>query len=322
MSAGKPLLSIRDLSIDYYTLSGIIHAVRRVDLELCSAESLCIVGESGSGKSTLGVALSLALPPNAIVKSGSIVYSDIDLLRARRDIINKIKGREITMIFQDPLATFSPLHTIGEHLEDIAISKLRVSRRDASNIVIDVLKKVRMPDVDRVLKSYPHELSGGMLQRAAIGAAILTKPKIIVADEPTSMLDATIQAQILSLLKELVKSEGMSLVLITHNLGVALRVCEKTAIMYAGVIVEDGGTLDIIKEPLHPYTRSLLAAIPRSSHRVSRIVHIQGEPLDPRLEVSGCPFADRCPSARGECSESVKYVRIGDRRVYCNLYSR
>ena len=322
MSAGKPLLSIRGLSIDYYTLNGIIHAVRRVDLELYSAEPLCIVGESGSGKSTLGAALTLSLPPNAVVKSGSIVYSDIDLLRARRDIINKIKGREITMIFQDPLATFSPLHTIGEHLEDIAISKLGVSRRDASKIVVDVLKKVRMPDVERVLKSYPHELSGGMLQRAAIGAAILTKPKIIVADEPTSMLDATIQAQILSLLKELVKSEGMSLVLITHNLGVALRVCEKTAIMYAGVIVEYGGTLDIIKEPLHPYTRSLLAAIPRSSHRASRIAHIQGEPLDPRLEVSGCPFADKCPSARGECFKSVNYVRIGDRMVYCNLYSR
>jgi len=322
MSTSKPLLSIRGLSIDYYTLSGIIHAVRRVDLELCSGESLCIVGESGSGKSTLGVALSLALPLNAVVKSGSIIYNDIDLLRARRDVINKIKGREITMIFQDPLATFSPLHTIGEHLEDIAISKLGVSKREASNIVVDVLKKVRMPDVDRVLKSYPHELSGGMLQRAAIGAAILTKPKIIVADEPTSMLDATIQAQILSLLKELVRSEGTSLVLITHNLGVALRVCEKTAIMYAGVIVEDGSTLDIIKEPLHPYTKSLLAAIPRSSHRVSRIIHIQGEPLDPRLEVSGCPFANRCPSARNKCFESVDYVKIGDRRVYCNLYSR
>ncbi len=321
MGVDKPLLLVRDLSIDYYTLSGVIHAVRKVDLELCSGESLCIVGESGSGKSTLGVALSLTLPPNAVVKSGSIVYSDIDLLRAHRDLIDKIRGKEITMIFQDPLATFSPLHTIGEHLEDIAMSKLGVSRREVSSLVIDVLKKVRMPDIDRVLKSYPHELSGGMLQRAAIGAALLTKPKIIIADEPTSMLDATIQAQILSLLRDLVSSEGVSLILITHNLGVALRVCEKTAIMYAGVIVEDGRILDIIRKPLHPYTKSLLAAIPRSSHRVSRIVHTPGEPLDPRLEVPGCPFISRCPSARDKCSESVNYVKIGDRRVYCNLYS-
>jgi oligopeptide/dipeptide ABC transporter ATP-binding protein len=226
------------------------------------------------------------------------------------------------MIFQDPLATFSPLHTIGEHLKDIAISKLGVSRGEASDLVIEVLRKVRMPDIDRVLKSYPHELSGGMLQRAAIACALLTKPKIVVADEPTSMLDATIQAQILSLLNELIRSENMSLIMITHNLGVALKVCEKSIIMYAGMVVEEGGTMEIIREPLHPYTKSLIAAIPRNPHKIAKVAHITGEPLDPRLEISGCPFANRCSSAKGECMRNVSYVKIGDRKVYCNLYTR
>jgi oligopeptide/dipeptide ABC transporter ATP-binding protein len=316
------LLSVHNLAIDYYTLNGIIHAVRRAELELCNGETLCIVGESGSGKSTLGVAIALALPLNAIVKSGSIIYNGIDLLKANRNTVERIRGREITMVFQDPLATFSPLHTIGEVLEDIAISKLGVTKREAKKIVSEVLKKVRMPDVDRVLKSYPHELSGGMLQRAAIAAAILTKPRVIVADEPTSMLDVTIQAQILSLLEDIVRSDGASLVMITHHLGVAQRICEKTVVMYAGVVVEEGSTVDLVNTPLHPYTKSLLKAIPRESHKKARVVHIPGDPLDPRLEVLGCPFATRCPHTSNRCFNDVEYIEIGNRRVYCNIYSK
>ena len=194
-------------------------------------------------------------------------------------------------------------------------------RDEARSLVAETLKKVRMPDVNRVFRSYPHELSGGMLQRAAIAAALLAKPKILIADEPTSMLDATIQVQILKLLTDLVKSERVSLIMITHNLGVAYRVCEQSAIMYAGVIVEEGLTAEIIKNPLHPYTKSLVEAIPRVSHRISRIRHVPGEPIDPRLDVSGCPFANRCPSVMDECSSTVKYVNVEGRRVFCNLYS-
>jgi oligopeptide/dipeptide ABC transporter ATP-binding protein len=285
-----------------------------------SGETLCIVGESGSGKSTLALAISMSLPPNAVIERGDIIYSDISLIRSDKKLIDKIKGRDITMIFQDPFATFSPLHTIGEHLLDIAQYKLGIDRKNAQELINNVLRKVGFTDIERVLRSYPHEMSGGMLQRAAIAASLLVKPKILVADEPTTMLDATIQYQIINLLKNIVDSEGLTLILVTHNLGIASMICERTMVMYAGVIVEDGETRDIIREPLHPYTRGLIDSIPRTSHYKSRVKPIPGEPLDPRIQIQGCPFFNRCPYAVDDCLKNVGYTIYHNRKIYCRLY--
>ena len=317
---GRKLLEVHNLVIDYYTLTGVIHAVRGVDLDLYEGEALCIVGESGCGKSTLGSALALILPPNAVIKNGSIIYNGIDLLKSGRDVVEKIRGREISMIFQDPLATFSPLHTVGEILEDIAIQKLGMAREEARKTAIEIIKSVRIADVERIMKSYPHELSGGMLQRIAIAAALLVKPRILIADEPTTMLDATIQLQILNLLEEVRKISSISLVLITHNINVARRMCEKVVVMYAGKIVEEGDTEKVLVEPLHPYTQLLLKAIPRAPHRIAKVVHIVGEIPDPRNEIVGCPFTNRCPKVLDKCFKEVGYATIDKHKVLCNLY--
>jgi len=317
---GRKLLEVHNLVIDYYTLTGVIHAVRGVDLDLYEGEALCIVGESGCGKSTLGSALALILPPNAVIKNGSIIYNGIDLLKSDRDVVEKIRGREISMIFQDPLATFSPLHTVGEILEDIAIQKLGMAREEARKTAIEIIKSVRIADVERIMKSYPHELSGGMLQRIAIAAALLVKPRILIADEPTTMLDATIQLQILNLLEEVRKISSISLVLITHNINVARRMCEKVVVMYAGKIVEEGDTEKVLVEPLHPYTQLLLKAIPRAPHRIAKVVHIVGEIPDPRNEIVGCPFANRCPKVLDKCFKEIGYATIDKHKVLCNLY--
>jgi oligopeptide/dipeptide ABC transporter ATP-binding protein len=318
----KKLLEIHNLVIDYYTVTDVIHAVRGVDLDLYEGEALCIVGESGCGKSTLGSALALMLPPNAIVRSGSIIYNGIDLLKAGRDVVEKIRGREISMVFQDPLATFSPLHTVGEVLEDIAIHKLGVPKEEAKKIAIEALKNVRIVDVERVLKSYPHELSGGMLQRIAIAAALLVKPRVLIADEPTTMLDATIQLQILDLLEEIMRMSRISLVLITHNINVARKICERVVVMYAGKVVEEGDTEKLLAEPLHPYTQLLLKAIPRAPHRIAKVMRIPGEVPDPRNDIAGCPFANRCPNIFDRCFKEVDYVAIDNRKVLCNLYRK
>lgn len=225
------------------------------------------------------------------------------------------------MIFQDPVSVFSPLHTVGEHLMDL-VRNLRGFRDKeyAAKYILDVFKKLRLPDPDRVFRSYPHELSGGMLQRIALTAVLIAKPRILLADEPTTMLDATIQVQILRLLKELVQNENLALVMVTHNFGVAKEICKRVIVMYAGVVVEEGETEDIIENPLHPYTQGLIRAIPRTTHRVSRINHIPGEPPDPRREFEGCPFAERCLYVNEVCKNWRRLVNVGSRRVRCRLY--
>ncbi|MEM1610333.1 MAG: ABC transporter ATP-binding protein [Sulfolobales archaeon] len=298
-----------------------IRAVRGVSFKVFSGDTLCIVGESGSGKSTLISALALSLPPNAVIERGDIIYLGIDLLRSKREIIEKIRGREIIMIFQDPVSVFSPLHTVGEHLLDLA-KNLRGFRNkeEALKYILDVFTKLRLPDPFRILRSYPHELSGGMLQRVALASVLIAKPKILLADEPTTMLDATIQLQILRLLKDLVNNENLTLIMVTHNFGVAREICKKTFVMYAGIVLEEGYTEDVIKRPLHPYTQSLIKAIPRTTHHIGRIRHIPGEPPDLRKTFEGCPFVERCEYMDEKCKTWRELVNVGNRKVYCKLY--
>lgn len=319
----EELLKISNLTIHYYTANGIIKAVRNVSLEVDAGDSLCIVGESGSGKSTLGLAISLSLPKNAIVVSGSILYRGVDLLKLPAPEITKYRGKEISMIFQDPATTFNPLFTVGEHLIDILRHHFSMTREEATKRAIELLRMVQLPDQSRVLRAYPHELSGGMLQRVAIAAALSTNPRILIADEPTTMLDVTTQAQILDLINSLKQELNLTLILITHNLGIANEVCSRTAVMYAGTLLEEGPTEEVVLNPLHPYTTKLVKAVPTITKTQGRLIHIPGTLPDLRNPPIGCPFVERCEFTKPECSSSPpKYVNVNKvRRVACVLYS-
>jgi len=320
-----PVLKLEDLVIKYYTLSGIVHAVRGVSFEVNCRESVCLVGESGSGKSTVGLAIAHALPPNARV-SGRILFKGEDVTRLNGKRLSKFVGREVTIIFQDPAATFNPLFTIGEQLMDVLRTHKGGKERDEEELrreAIELLGRVGLPDPERVFKSYPHELSGGMLQRASIAVALSPNPSLLVADEPTTMLDVTLQAQILDLLTRLKEELGLSMLFITHNLGVAAEVCDRVVILYAGKVLEVGSVEEVLLNPLHPYTRKLLECVPRAFKSVGRLKHIPGSLPDPRRPPPGCPFQPRCDEALPECSASMpplREVRPGH-LVACHKYS-
>lgn len=321
---GDSILHINDLYVEYYTPEGVIRAVKGVSLTLCKGESLCIVGESGSGKSTIGLAVVRALPPNARIVKGEIQYSGIDILKlSEEEMSRNVRGREISIVFQDPSAMFNPLFTIGEVLSDVIATHLGIKdRRRIYEHGVSMLKLVELPDPERVFNSYPHELSGGMLQRAAIAIAISSNPKVLIADEPTTMLDVTIQAQILELFKKLRKELSLSMIFITHNLGVAAEVCDRIIVMYAGSLFEEGSVEDILTSPMHPYTKKLLECIPRTSRRVSRLKFIPGSLPDLRTPIAGCPFAPRCDLAMDICRKSAPQIaRFGyNHRVACHLH--
>jgi len=322
LSEGK-LLKVSNLSVHYHTVEGVLKALRNVSLEVDTSDSLCVVGESGSGKSTLGLAISLSLPKNAVVASGTILYKGKDLLKLTPAEARKYRGREISMIFQDPATTFNPLFTVGEHLTDILRYHFSMSKEEAVSRAVELLKMVQLPDQLRILRAYPHELSGGMLQRVAIAAALSTNPKILIADEPTTMLDVTTQAQILNLVNSLKRELNLTLILITHNLGIASEVCSRTAVMYAGFLVEEGLTEEVILDPLHPYTAKLVKAVPTITKTQGKLSYIPGTLPDLRNPPVGCPFVDRCESALPKCRTSLpNYSYVGDgRRVACFLYS-
>lgn len=321
--AGEGILQINDLYVEYYTPEGVISAVKGVSLTLCKGESLCIVGESGSGKSTVGLAIVRALPSNARIAKGEIRYNGIDILKlSEEEMSRNVRGREISIVFQDPAAMFNPLFTIGEVLSDVITTHLGLKdKRKVYEHGISMLKLVELPDPERVFNSYPHELSGGMLQRAAISIAISTNPKVLIADEPTTMLDVTIQAQILELFKKLRKELSLSMIFITHNLGVAAEVCDRIMVMYAGTMFEEGSVEDVLTSPLHPYTKKLLECVPRASRRVSRLKFIPGSLPDLRTPIAGCPFAPRCDLAVDVCRKSPPQVsEFGySHRVACHL---
>ncbi len=320
----KPLV-VENLTIHYYTLEGIVKAVRNVSFSVEKGESVCLVGESGSGKSTIGLAIVGALPGNARIVSGRILLNGVDVLRLSQKELEKIRGREVSIIFQDPAASFNPLFTIGQILSDVIKYKLNVKdKNEVRKLALSALRMVGLPDPERIYNSYPHELSGGMLQRAAIAVALSTKPSVLVADEPTTMLDVTLQAQILDLLQDLRRKLGLALVFITHNLGVAAAICDKILVIYAGSMVEYGPVDDVLTSPLHPYTRRLLECVPRSSARVGRLKYIPGSLPDLRKLPPGCVFAPRCSEVMEVCkSVEPRIVEVKPRHmVACHKYSR
>jgi len=318
------ILQVRDLSIVYDTPFGMIHATAGVTFDVKRGESISLVGESGSGKSTVGLAIAMALPPNARIVNGSILYGDVDLLRLEEDERRRYSGREISAVFQDPLATLNPLFTIGEQMTDVLMSNLGLSKEEAVKRAKEFLKRVGLPDSERILRSFPHELSGGMLQRVNIAIATSAEPKILVADEPTTMLDVMSQAQILELFEELKRDLDLALLFITHNLGVASKIADRIIVMYAGTIVEDGPVDDVLSKPLHPYTVGLLDCVPRIHVKEKRLKSIPGFPQDLSRPINGCPFADRCNEASDVCRKTKPELIevVPGRRVACFKYKR
>lgn len=318
----KPtILIVNGLSIEYHVIEGIVRAVDNVSFEIRKGEVVCLVGESGSGKTTIGLAIAGALPENAIITRGRIIFNNTDLLRLKN---RALQGKDITIIFQDPAATLNPLFTIGEIMSDIIKTQLKISNKSQiREIALSTLRMVELPDPERVFKSYPHELSGGMLQRAIIAIALSVKPQLLIADEPTTMLDVTLQAQILELLMNLKRKMGLSILFITHNLGVAAEIGDRIIVMYAGKFVEEAPAEELIKNPLHPYTKGLLECIPRAHIKVKRLRYIPGILPDLMSPLKGCPFYNRCSYAMDKCKTNMpKIIEITkNHKVACHLYT-
>jgi len=314
------LLAIKNLKIYYHQGKTVVRAVDGVDLEVKRGDIVAIIGESGSGKTTLAHSILRLLPSNAEIISGSILFKGQDLLKIGEKEIEKIRGREISMIFQEPQSHLNPVMTVKDHLLE-ALKILRGLERDeAYREALTLLKMVRIPDPERVMNYYPHQLSGGMAQRVLIALSIAGRPSLLIADEPTSALDPTIQVQILRLLKELNRTLGISILLITHDLGVVAALANYIYIMYAGKLCEHGATSEILTNPRHPYTQALLASIPNiKRNNSSRILRLSStELITPAV---GCKFYPRCPYAMEICKREEPIARsVGGSTVYCFLY--
>lgn len=296
------LLEINNLQTSFYTHVGEVQSVRTISLHLDKGEALGIVGESGSGKSITMMSLMRLLPDNGKIKEGEILFSGRNLANLSEKEMEKIRGNEIGMIFQDPMTSLNPVFTIGNQLIEPLIKHKNMSKADAYKRAIKMLKLVGIPSPEKRMKQYPHEFSGGMRQRAMIAMSLVCEPKLLIADEPTTALDVTIQAQILELMKDLKTKIDMSIILITHDLGVVADVCNRINVMYGGTIVESGNSRDIFYNPKHPYTWGLLRSIPNPKEDIKeRLQPIDGTPPDLLKPPVGCPFAPRCDHAMKIC---------------------
>jgi len=319
------LLRVTDLSLDYVSPQGIVHALNGVDLSLRRSQLLGIVGESGSGKSTLAYALIRLLPRNALVRSGEVIFDGMSLLDAPEGKLKDIRGKRISMVFQDPMTSLNPLFKVKDQISRVLELHRGVNKKEAIRLATDFLKAVELPDPEQVLDSYPFQLSGGMQQRVMIAMALSTQPDLIIADEPTSAVDATIQVQILELLSRLRREHQFSMLFITHSLEVVSAVCDSVGVMYAGSMVETGSVSDIFSSPKHPYTQALMAAIPKprkSTSEPKRLQSISGAPPDLLSLPPGCKFHPRCPYAFDRCrTEDPAFRRVGPgHEAACHLY--
>ncbi|CAN5291164.1 ABC transporter ATP-binding protein [soil metagenome] len=301
----EPLLSVRDLRVEFRTRDTTVHAVNGISYDLQPGDTLGIVGESGCGKSVSSLAVLGILPkPAGRVAGGQVTFQGRDLLTMPQRQLRAIRGNEIAMVFQDPMTSLNPVLTVGRQITESLTTHLDMTKKQAQAHAGDLLDRVGIPDPRRRLRHYPHQFSGGMRQRVMIAISIACTPKVLIADEPTTALDVTIQAQILELLRSLVETEGMALVLVTHDLGVVAGICERTHVMYAGRFVETGPTARLFANPRHPYTVGLLRSVPRLDARGhQRLQPITGAPPDMRWLSEGCAFAPRCAYATDRSRE-------------------
>jgi oligopeptide/dipeptide ABC transporter ATP-binding protein len=301
------LLEVEDLKVSFRVSSGEIHALRGVSFHVNSGETLAVVGESGCGKSVTAQAIMGMIPsPHGRVKEGRILFKGQDLTKFNKKEFRNIRGSEIGMVFQDPMTSLNPTMKVGSQIDEVLIKNQKLSKKEAKQKTIELLKLVGISDASSRYSQYPHEFSGGMRQRVVIAIALACNPELIIADEPTTALDVTIQAQILELLKKLQKERNTSIMLITHDLGVVAEVADRVSVMYAGVVVESGRVEEIFESPKHPYTWGLLNSIPKleSSER-ERLIPIEGSPPDLFDPPKGCPFAARCPFTMEVCLEHM-----------------
>jgi oligopeptide transport system ATP-binding protein len=305
MTKSEPLLSVDDLCVHFHSEQGLVKAVDGVSFELERGEVLGLVGESGSGKTVTNLALiGLLQRPPAFYPRGSIRFAGQELLGADERTLRKLRGRRIAMIFQDPMAALNPYLTVERQLTEVLELHERVSHRVARTRSTDMLARVGIPDPVRRMSAYPHELSGGMRQRVMIAMALLCSPELLIADEPTTAVDVTVQAQVLALINDLQRGSSMSVILITHDLGVVADMAHRIAVMYAGRIVESAKTTTLFERPQHPYTRGLLASVPRmDAARDQPLQPIPGLPPDLSRLPSGCPFRPRCTRAFERCAQ-------------------
>ena len=315
------LLEVRDLSVSFHLLEGIIPAVAKVDLVLGSGEILGIVGESACGKSVTARSILRIIPsPPGSIDSGKVFFEGRDLLELSEEKMQGIRGEKISMIFQEPMTSLNPAFTVGDQISEVFRFHRRLSKADAWRKAVEELRRVEIPDPERRARSYPHELSGGMRQRAMIAIALACRPKILIADEPTTALDVTIQAQILKLIADLQKEIGMSVILITHNLGVIASMAQRVVVMYAGRVVEEGPVEIIFNDYRHPYTRGLLKSVPRLDLPQQDLQEIKG--TVPRLNdlPEGCTFSNRCDFVMPVCQKEEPELRPAGERHFSRCW--
>jgi oligopeptide transport system ATP-binding protein len=314
----EKILTVDNLHVSFRTYGGEITAVRGVSFDLEKGETLAIVGESGSGKSVTAKSLMRILPKqNSMIKKGEVLYEGTDLLKYSHQKMQKIRGAEISMVFQDPMTSLNPTMTIGKQVMEGLRKHQELSRKEASKKAAELLDLVGIPNSEERLSDYPHQFSGGMRQRVVIAMALACNPKILIADEPTTALDVTIQAQILDLMKDLQKKTGTAILLITHDLGVVANMAQRVAVMYAGEIIEMGTVDEIFYQPKHPYTWGLLSSMPKlHADRSLPLVPIQGTPPDLAHLTEGCPFAARCPYVMKVCHNHMpSHVHISEKHT-------
>ncbi|MBU2961238.1 ABC transporter ATP-binding protein [Citreicella sp. C3M06] len=301
------LLDISNLSVKF---SGkrTVHAINNVSLSMEQGETLALLGESGSGKSVTLKALLGLLPPKRTQIDGQVHVNGTDVLGLKGKALQKYRGGEVSMVFQEPALALDPVYTVGHQIAESVMRHKGIDKANAMATALDMLDRVRIPSANRRLHNYPHELSGGMRQRVMIALALACKPKLLLADEPTTALDATVQIQILLLLRELQKEFGMGVIFVTHDIGVAVEISERVAVMYAGQIAEEGTTREIIRDPRHPYTQGLLAANLHDVARGARLNAIPGAPPALESKPDSCAFAPRCPVAMPECRAALPPV--------------
>jgi peptide/nickel transport system ATP-binding protein len=298
----RPLVEVRDLEVSFVSREATVRAVNGVSFTVRAGEVLCVIGESGSGKSVTMRALMRLNPKRRTVTIGSMRVADYDILALTETEMTRVRGSTIAMVFQEPMTALDPVYTIGDQIAETVMRHEGISRRAAMERALELLQRVRVPSPERRLKAFPHELSGGLRQRAMMAVALSCRPMLLLADEPTTALDATVQIQVLILLRELQRDFGMAVIFVTHDLGVAAQIADKVAVMYAGRIVEYGDVADVLTRPRHPYTAAMLASTVHGQARNKELEAIPGSPPDLRYLPAGCSFAARCRYAMPACT--------------------
>ena len=316
------LLRIKDLKTHFYTYEGVVKALDRINLEVQKGDFIGIAGETGCGKSVTALSILRLIEEPGRIVSGEVYFKGEDLLKKTEKQLKKIRGKEISMIFQYPRASLNPVFTIGEQMTQVLKFKEKSNKKETKKRIIEMLNLVSLPDPEDILNNYPHELSGGMCQRVMVAMALLCDPDLLIADEPTTALDVTIEAQFLNILKDLQRKRNISMILITHNLDIVAETCSKIAIMYAGTIVERGDISKIYNNPSHPYTSFLLKCIPKIDKKQEKLSVIKGSLPNLVHPPSGCRFHPRCPEKMEICDKKKpKETTIEkDHKISCFLY--